>query len=89
MAACCLLVVATREHAMENDVWLVSALWMGLALVASVISIWVGISVALIEIMVGVIAGIFMGHSAIYNRIIGGKSDRLVRLAPCTVTVVK
>lgn len=31
----------------------------------------------------------FMGHSAIYNRIIGGKSDRLVRLAPCTVTVVK
>lgn len=31
----------------------------------------------------------FMGHSALYNRIIGGKSDRLVRLAPCTVTVVK
>ncbi len=31
----------------------------------------------------------FMGHSAIYDRIIGGKSDRLVRLAPCTVTVVK
>ena len=31
----------------------------------------------------------FMGHSAIYNRIIGGKSDRLVRLAPCTITVVK
>lgn len=31
----------------------------------------------------------FMGHSAVYNRIIGGKSDRLVRLAPCTVTVVK
>src|SRR5512135_2844403 len=31
----------------------------------------------------------FMGHSAVYNRIIGGKSDRLVRLAPCTITVVK
>ena len=31
----------------------------------------------------------FMGHSAIYNRIIGGKSDKLVRLAPCTITVVK
>ena len=31
----------------------------------------------------------FMGHSAIYNRIIGGKSDKLVRLAPCSITVVK
>ena len=40
---------------MEN-VWLVSALWLGLALAASVISIWVGISVALIEIMVAAMA---------------------------------
>ena len=31
----------------------------------------------------------FMGHSAIYDRIIGGKSDKLVRLAPCSITVVK
>ena len=31
----------------------------------------------------------FMGHSAIYERIIGGAADRLVRLAPCTVVVVK
>ena len=31
----------------------------------------------------------FMGHSAIYERIIGGTADRLVRLAPCTVVVVK
>jgi hypothetical protein len=141
-----------------DNVWLVSALWVGLALAAALISIWVGISVALIEIMVGALAGNtvglsiapwvnylagfgaipdlpcrrrnrraghsqeflvdvathvvyghpvptiidfiqkhgidhlvigFMGHSAIYNRIIGGKSDKLVRLAPCSVTVVK
>jgi nucleotide-binding universal stress UspA family protein len=31
----------------------------------------------------------FMGHSALYERIIGGTTDRLVRLAPCTVLVVK
>jgi nucleotide-binding universal stress UspA family protein len=31
----------------------------------------------------------FMGHSQLYERIIGGTADRLVRLAPCTVLVVK
>jgi nucleotide-binding universal stress UspA family protein len=31
----------------------------------------------------------FMGHSALYNRIIGSTTDRLVDLAPCTVMVVK
>ena len=34
------------------------------------------------------IAG-FMGHSQLYERIIGGTTDRLVRLAPCSVLVVK
>src|SRR5438876_12308802 len=41
---------------MEN-IWYVAAIWMGLALAASLISIRTGISVALIEIVVGVIAG--------------------------------
>jgi len=31
----------------------------------------------------------FMGHSQLYERIIGGTADRLVRLAPCAVLVVK
>jgi nucleotide-binding universal stress UspA family protein len=31
----------------------------------------------------------FMGHSQLYERIIGGTTDRLVRLAPCSVLVVK
>ena len=31
----------------------------------------------------------FFGHSALYERIIGGTADRLVRLVPCSVTVVK
>lgn len=44
-----------------DNVWLASSLWLGLALAASVISIRVAISVALIEIMVGVIAGNTIG----------------------------
>ena len=31
----------------------------------------------------------FMGHSQLYERIIGGTTDRLVRLAPCAVLVTK
>ena len=42
---------------MMENIWYVAALWMGLAFVASLISIRTGISVALIEIVVGVIAG--------------------------------
>jgi Kef-type K+ transport system membrane component KefB len=49
-----------KEEAMEN-VWLASALWIGLALAASLISIWAAISVALIEIMVGAVAGNVIG----------------------------
>ena len=39
------------------NIWLSASLWVGLALVAAMISIRVGISVALIEIGVGVLAG--------------------------------
>jgi Kef-type K+ transport system membrane component KefB len=48
------------EDRMDN-VWLASALWIGLALVASVVSVWVAISVALIEIVVGAVAGNVIG----------------------------
>jgi Kef-type K+ transport system membrane component KefB len=44
----------------ETNVWLVAAVWMGLALAASIISIRIGISVALIEILVGIVAGNFL-----------------------------
>ena len=44
-----------------GTVWLHSALWLGLALLASLISIRVAISVALIEIVIGAIAGNLVG----------------------------
>jgi Kef-type K+ transport system membrane component KefB len=43
------------------SVWLQSALWLGLALMASLISIRVAVSVALIEIVVGAAAGNLIG----------------------------
>lgn len=45
---------------MENT-WLIASLWMALALAASLISIRIGLSVALIEILVGIIGGNFLG----------------------------
>jgi Kef-type K+ transport system membrane component KefB len=48
----------------ESNIWLIAAGWMALALVASLISIRVGVSVALIEILIGIIAGNFLNlHS--------------------------
>ena len=44
-----------------GNVWLDSALWLGLALLASLISIRVAVSVALIEIVIGAIAGNLIG----------------------------
>jgi hypothetical protein len=40
-----------------DNVWLSSALWVGLALIASVTQRWIAVSIALIEIVVGAIAG--------------------------------
>jgi Kef-type K+ transport system membrane component KefB len=46
---------------MLENIWFVAAIWMGLALIASLISVRIGISVALVEIIIGVIAGNFLG----------------------------
>ena len=43
-----------------DNVYLVAATWMGLALIASLVSIRLGVSVALIEIAVGVFGGNFL-----------------------------
>jgi Kef-type K+ transport system membrane component KefB len=46
-----------RKEFMFENIWFIAAVWMGLALIASLISIRSGISVALVEILVGVVAG--------------------------------
>src|SRR6266540_4273676 len=45
------------DKRMPENIWYVAAIWMGLAFVASLVSIRTGVSVALIEILVGVAAG--------------------------------
>ena len=55
------------------NVWLDSALWLGLALLASLISVRVAVSVALIEIVVGAIAGNVIGlHIADWVNFLAG-----------------
>src|SRR5262245_6172732 len=48
-----------RRFFMLENIWFIAAVWMGLALVGSRISIWTGISVALVEILIGVVVGNF------------------------------
>ena len=40
-----------------DNIWFTSALWVGLALIASVTQRWIAVSIALIEIIVGAVAG--------------------------------
>jgi Kef-type K+ transport system membrane component KefB len=46
---------------MVDNLWFIAAAWMGMALLASLFSLRLGISVALMEIFVGVIGGNFLG----------------------------
>jgi glutathione-regulated potassium-efflux system ancillary protein KefC len=44
-----------------TGVWGLAALWLGLALIASLLSIWLRVSTALSEIVVGTIAQLIIG----------------------------
>ena len=49
-----------QNYEVRVNIWLTASLWVGLALIAAMISIRLGISVALVEIGVGVLAGNFL-----------------------------
>jgi len=53
-----------------TGVWALAALWLGLALVASLLSIWFRVSTALSEIVVGTIAQLIIG-AAIGSAVLG------------------
>lgn len=61
-------------------VWLVAALWLVLALVATLLSIWCRISTALSEIVVGTVAQLLIG-ALIGNEALGAKSEWITFLA--------
>src|ERR1700759_1566222 len=53
------------DHKLElesmTNTWVLSALWVGLALVATLIAIWFRVSTALSEIVVGTVAQLIIG----------------------------
>jgi glutathione-regulated potassium-efflux system ancillary protein KefC len=57
---------------MEN-VWLLASVWLGLALLATLLSIWFHISTALSEIVLGTVAQLIIG-AAIGQNAIGAKA---------------
>src|SRR5690349_7023253 len=64
------------EGAMTS-IWALAALWLGLALVASLLSIWLRISTALSEIVVGTIAQLLIG--AIVGHAILGTDETWIK----------
>ncbi len=54
-----------------TEIWAQAALWLGLALIASLVSIWLRIATALSEIVVGTIAQLFIG-AALGSAILAG-----------------
>lgn len=64
---------------MEN-VWILAALWVGLALIATLLSIWLKISTALTEIVVGTVAQLLIGALA-GSVSLGAKSEWISFLA--------
>jgi Kef-type K+ transport system membrane component KefB len=64
---------------MEN-VWFIAAVWVGLALIATLLAIWFKISTALSEIVVGTVAQLVIGI-AIGTDALGGKAPWITFLA--------
>jgi glutathione-regulated potassium-efflux system ancillary protein KefC len=63
-----------------GDVWFAAALWLGLALVATLLSIWFRISTALTEIVVGTVAQLVIG--ALIGRSVLGETVHSCAISP-------
>jgi len=48
-----------------THVWMLAALWLGLALIATLLSIWFKIATALSEIVVGTVAQLVIGNAVV------------------------
>jgi glutathione-regulated potassium-efflux system ancillary protein KefC len=63
-----------------QNVWALASLWVGLALVATLLAIWFKISTALTEIVVGTVAQLFIG-ALVGTAGLGAKSEWITFLA--------
>ena len=64
---------------MEN-VWVLASVWVGLALVATLVALWFKISTALSEIVVGTVAQLVIGALFVHTEL-GGKTSWISFLA--------
>jgi glutathione-regulated potassium-efflux system ancillary protein KefC len=63
-----------------QNVWVLASLWVGLALVATLLAIWFKISTALTEIVVGTVAQLIFGAFIVQGGL-GAKSEWISFLA--------
>ena len=69
-----------------TNVWTLAALWLGLALVATLLSIWLRVATALSEIVVGTVAQLFIG--ALIGGAVLGTDESWIRFLSGTGAIV-
>lgn len=69
-----------------TDIFALAALWLGLALVATLLSIWIGIATAMSEIVVGTVAQLVLG--AVIGSAVLGTDQSWVRFLSSTGAVL-
>lgn len=68
------------------DTWLLATLWLGLALIATLLSIWFGIATALSEIVVGTVAQLVIG--ALLGGAVLGANDPWIKFLSGTGAII-
>ena len=69
-----------------TETWLLATLWLGLALIATLLSIWFGIATALSEIVVGTVAQLVIG--ALLGGAVLGANDPWIKFLSGTGAII-
>ena len=69
-----------------TETWLLATLWLGLALIATLLSIWFGIATALSEIVVGTVAQLVIG--ALIGGAVLGADDAWIKFLSGTGAII-
>ncbi len=69
-----------------TEMWLLATLWLGLALIATLLSIWFGIATALSEIVVGTVAQLVIG--ALVGAAVLGANDPWIKFLSGTGAII-
>jgi len=69
-----------------TETWLLATLWLGMALLATLLSIWFGIATALSEIVVGTVAQLIIG--ALLGSAVFGANDPWIKFLSGTGVII-